>query len=263
MTTRRHAPPPTRFGSPVAAQAKPGQAGSTSHAHAPPATRYGPTPAPIQQKTATSPVRPTHGVPSTRFGPIQARATSLPAVVQPCCWPFSLCCGGSATVEDEDEIVIHKAYDEDDDETPNFDALLPKLPKPTPQAAVTAAVKNRSNIEVTLWRGTSGEAAVAMRTYGSAGRAAADPQTEPPLREQARQQVGKGGRLPEFTTNTGIAEGFSLGHWLVIVKINTRYLAKGSGSEDGWIAQPSAPAKIVTMVDRTGGKPEKPGANAS
>lgn len=75
--------------------------------------------------------------------------------------------------------------------------------------------------------------------------------------------MGHGGQLPEFTTNAGVAEGFSFQNVLVVVYIAAKYLSKGSSSEEGWIANPKAPLTVVDVVDRTRGRSSGRRGNAS
>nr|WP_232838464.1 DUF4765 family protein [Streptomyces geranii] len=112
-------------------------------------------------------------------------------------------------------------------------------------------VAEGSDDGVYLWRGTSVGTANTMARKGSAGGRTADASVAAPSSASSRSQVGHGGQLPEFTTNTGVAEGFSFRNALVVVYIAAKYLSKGSSSEEGWIASPKAPLIVVDMVDRT------------
>ncbi|WP_406131401.1 DUF4765 family protein [Streptomyces sp. NBC_00989] len=139
-------------------------------------------------------------------------------------------------------------YDSDDD---NFDTLIKDLTLPTDYATVASMVAEGSEHGVYLWRGTNLATANSMASKGSAGGRTADPRVSAPSSASSRSQVGHGGQLPEFTTSTGVAEGFSFRNALVVVYVAAKYLSKGSSSEDGWIADPKAPLTVVDIVDRT------------
>ncbi|MFJ4696085.1 DUF4765 family protein [Streptomyces sp. NPDC088766] len=139
-------------------------------------------------------------------------------------------------------------YDSDDD---NFDTLIGNLTPPTDYATVASMVEEGSEHGVYLWRGTGLATASKMASKGSAGGRTPDPSVGAPSSASSRSQVGHGGQLPEFTTHTGVAEGFSFRNALVVVYIAAKYLSKGSSSEEGWIANPKAPLIVVDIVDRT------------
>ncbi|MGV9271075.1 DUF4765 family protein [Kitasatospora sp. NPDC003701] len=152
-------------------------------------------------------------------------------------------------------------YDSDSDD---FDeAYRGKLPKPTAQSEVAKAVASGSDRTVTLWRGTRLDIAESMARNGSVSGDPASATTARPSGATAAQQVGKGGVLPEFTTDPGVAEGFSHKNALVVIEVSAKYLARGSGSESGWVAGRTAPAKVKVIVDRTGGSGGGSGPNAS
>ncbi|MED7952283.1 DUF4765 family protein [Streptomyces sp. BE20] len=152
-------------------------------------------------------------------------------------------------------------YDSDSDD---FDeAYRGRIPKPTSQSEVAKAVASGADRTVILWRGTGLKAAESMAKQGSASGDPASAATARPSAATAAQQVGKGGVLPEFTTDPGVAEGFSHKNALVVIEISAKYLAKGSSSESGWVAARTAPAKVRVIVDRTGGAGGSGGPNAS
>ncbi|MEV5534383.1 eCIS core domain-containing protein [Streptomyces prunicolor] len=152
-------------------------------------------------------------------------------------------------------------YDSDDD---NFDTLISQLTPPTDYSTVASMVAEGSEHGVYLWRGTSLATANSMASRGSAGGRTADPSVSAPSSASSRSQVGHGGQLPEFTTGTGVAEGFSFRNALVVVYVAAKYLSKGSSSEEGWIADPKAPLTVVDIVDRTRQQGSgRRGANAS
>ncbi|MGW2541115.1 DUF4765 family protein [Kitasatospora sp. NPDC001574] len=152
-------------------------------------------------------------------------------------------------------------YDSDSDD---FDeAYRSRIPKPTSQSEVAKAVASGADRTVVLWRGTGLKTAESMAKQGSVSGDPASAATARPSAATAAQQVGKGGVLPEFTTDPGVAEGFSHKNALVVVEISAKYLAKGSSSESGWVAGRTAPAKVRVIVDRTGGSGGTGGPNAS
>ncbi|MBQ0985974.1 DUF4765 family protein [Streptomyces sp. F63] len=152
-------------------------------------------------------------------------------------------------------------YDSDDD---NFSTRFEsQLPQPTPESTVASLVEQQSDQQVILWRGTSLARAEAMEANGSAGGGSASASTTAPDRAASQSQIGYGGQLPEFTTRPGIAEGFSYKQALVVVSIAAKYLSRGSSSEDGWTALPSAPLTVLHLVDRTRGQQSGRTANAS
>lgn len=116
--------------------------------------------------------------------------------------------------------------------------------------------------EYILYRGTSSRGVINMLNNNSAGDKI-DVETSPPSIAEVKKQVGKGAFLPEFTTNSSVFDGFSRGHYGVVVKIKQRYLTAGSRNESGFVVNKSAPVKILQVYDRTFGQPEVFGPNAS
>lgn len=116
--------------------------------------------------------------------------------------------------------------------------------------------------EYILYRGTSSHGVINMLNNNSAGEKV-DAGTLRPSLEEVKKQVGKGAFLPEFTTDSSVFDGFSRGHYGVVVKIKQRYLTVGSRNESGFVVKKSAPIKILQVYDRTFGKPEVFGPNAS
>ncbi|MFH8463777.1 DUF4765 family protein [Streptomyces sp. NPDC017991] len=151
-------------------------------------------------------------------------------------------------------------YDSDED---NFDTVAQNLTYPTSYSTVASMVEQQSESGVYLWRGTTASKANQMMSKGSAGGRTADSSVAAPDHESSQSQVGHGGQLPEFTTNPGVAEGFSYKNVLVVVYIAAKYLSKGSTSEEGWIANPKAPLTVVDVVDRTRGRSPRRHGNAS
>lgn len=116
--------------------------------------------------------------------------------------------------------------------------------------------------EYILYRGTSSRGVINMLNNSSAG-AKIDVETPPPSREDVKKQVGKGAFLPEFTTDSSVFDGFSRGHYGVVVKIKQRYLTAGSKNESGFVVNKSAPVTVLQVYDRTFGRDEVFGPNAS
>jgi hypothetical protein len=150
-------------------------------------------------------------------------------------------------------------YDSDEDD---FDDQVGSLPKPTDTATVKGLVRNRAEQDVVLWRGASPSMAQAIISNQSAGGATANADTTAVGEDTRKAQIGFGGMAPEFTSNPEL-QGFSRDNWLVVVRINTKFLAQGSGSEDGWIAPHDAPLEVLAAVDRTRNKAPNAKPNAS
>jgi hypothetical protein len=158
-------------------------------------------------------------------------------------------------------------YMDDDDPTSlvddNFDETIKgQLTPQTADSDVEAAVTAGTNIDVVLWRSTTAASVAAIQAAGSAGGAAAEDDVAAPGHDVQQDQIAVGGVTPEYTASNEVT-GFSWRHWLVVVRINTRYLARGSGSESGWICSPAAPVEVLDTVDRTMGLPEPAGLGAA
>ena len=145
----------------------------------------------------------------------------------------------------------------------NFDEIKVKLNQPTSDDEVEAAVEGNENTDVILWRGTSGSRSKTIVSAGSAGGAQVNAAVSRPSNDVAQQQIGIGRSdgFSEFTAKTDL--GFSFQHWLVVVKINSKYLTRGSSNEEGWVCANSAPVEVLDTVDRTLGFIESMGANGS
>lgn len=157
--------------------------------------------------------------------------------------------------------------DDDDPESDliddNFDdTIKDQLTQPTADGTVEAAVTAGSNIDVILWRSTTGASVAAIQAAASAGGAAAQDDVAAPGHGAQQQQIAVGGVVPEYTASPDVT-GFSWRHWLVVVRINTRYLARGSSSESGWVCSPAAPVEVLDTVNRTLGLPEPAGLGAA
>ena len=145
----------------------------------------------------------------------------------------------------------------------NFDEeIKSKLPSPTSDEKVEDYVKTGKEEGVILWRGTSGTSVAAIKAKLSAGGSAVNAEAKRPEREIAQKQISKGGVFPEYTASSDVT-GFSFRHWLVVVKINTKYLSRGSKSESGWVCDPAAPVEVLDTVDRTCDLPEPKGSGAA
>jgi len=168
-------------------------------------------------------------------------------------------------------IKTKAVYEEDDQTKPpdddNLDSLLQgmvskkTIPPLTTDSVVEQAVNNHSNTEVVLCRGSSLAWINLVAAKGSAG-GEPDVKTSVATSEAAKQQVGKGARLPEFAAAGGNIS-WSWRRGLVIVSINSRYLTRGSRSENGWVALPTAPLAVLAAIDRTVGFEELALPNAS
>ncbi|MFJ3934607.1 MULTISPECIES: DUF4765 family protein [unclassified Streptomyces] len=141
-------------------------------------------------------------------------------------------------------------YDSDGDD---FDERYREtILQPTEQKTVAEEVAKQSERTVTLWRGTRLEVAEAMARNGSASGDTPSVNATAPRKAAIKNQVARGGSLPEFTTNVGVAAGFSNKSALVVVDIKAKYLAQGSKTEAGWVANRDAPVTVRIIVDRTG-----------
>jgi hypothetical protein len=136
------------------------------------------------------------------------------------------------------------------------DKIKGSLTSPTSEETVTAKVKDEPEAKLILWRGTTGARVSDMKTYGCASGTIKDTTVGKPSQEQCKNQIAKGGVIPEFTTSAELS-GFSFLHWVVVVEIAAKYLAKGSGSENGWVCLPKAPLVVMETVDRTLGFEEE------
>ncbi|EHU55281.1 putative T3SS effector protein EspN2-2 [Escherichia coli DEC2E] len=119
--------------------------------------------------------------------------------------------------------------------------------------------------EVTLCRGTIASQAENIVSYSTAGGGEiANPNVSPVSEDTAKLQIKSGRIEPEYTTDISVADRFSRGHYLVIVKAKVKYLTRGSISESGWIIPQNAPVEPVGLIDRTFGQSENiQQANAS
>ncbi|MDF5938681.1 DUF4765 family protein [Pseudomonas aeruginosa] len=136
-------------------------------------------------------------------------------------------------------------------------------PTPYDEALKMVITPSRGEEVVTLVRGTTKLAVEKMVGNGSAGGEPVDISVEPPSKAQVGEQVRKGGVLPEFSTDVTVGDRFSGGHYLVVVGIKAKYLRPASVTEQGFATQKSAPIKVLKVYDRTFGKPEVSGPNAS
>lgn len=117
-------------------------------------------------------------------------------------------------------------------EVDTFDDIKSKLTQPTKQTKITSIKDGTRDEDIILWRGTTNAACTKM-LMGKSVSGSSDFTVTAPTKNEAQAQVAYGAKLPEFTTQIGVAEGFSIGRFLVVVRINTRYLTKGSGTEGG------------------------------
>jgi hypothetical protein len=137
----------------------------------------------------------------------------------------------------------------------NFDtAVKPHLLEPTQIELVRNLVTQESQNEVVLWRGLQGSDVENMRSFHCAKGKQRDPSVGKPDDKDRKSQAQLGRQFPEFTTRTDLS--YSFGHWLVVVRIQAKYLTAGSTGEDGWVCDPKAPIRLVAVVDRTLGFPE-------
>ncbi|MEK9495787.1 DUF4765 family protein [Photorhabdus sp. P32] len=157
-------------------------------------------------------------------------------------------------------------YDSDGDEDgPLPDEITSGQFKTLAYRVVAKAIKEAIDPEASfiLYRGVSSKIALDMYQNSSAGGETANTNTPPPTTENARQQVGKGAYLPEFSVDEEVFNRFSRNRYGIIVKIKSKYLSLGSKSESGFVANKDAPIEVLKIYDRTFGKPEKNLPNAS
>jgi uncharacterized protein DUF4765/uncharacterized protein DUF4157 len=142
-------------------------------------------------------------------------------------------------------------YSSEDDLT----AVSRNLPRPTSYGEVREAVESGRHRNVVLYRGTSMSTIDRILTNGSAGGSAANPHATAPSTRDARHQVGHGRSLPEYTCDPTVARAFSRGGGgIVVISVDTYYLARGSASEEGWVIARNAPVTVLAVVDRTDGR---------
>ncbi|HFO8906468.1 TPA: DUF4765 family protein, partial [Escherichia coli] len=170
-------------------------------------------------------------------------------------------------------------YDEElldiTDDSPELEETLPALSQdlyPSEEENVQSLYNKFKNgdveagmTEVTLCRGTIASQAENIVSFSTAGGAEiANPNVSPISEDIAKLQIKSGRIEPEYTTDISVADRFSRGHHLVIVKTKVKYLTRGSISESGWIIPKNAPVEPVGLIDRTFGQPENiQQANAS
>ncbi|EDR6814834.1 DUF4765 family protein, partial [Salmonella enterica] len=154
-----------------------------------------------------------------------------------------------------------------EDDSPLLEDMIPSLSEdlyPTAEENVQSIYKKHQGgdaaageTEVVLCRGTIGpqsENIIKFKTAG--GVEGADSSVLPVSEETARQQVRSGRIAPEYTTELSVADRFSRGHHLIIVKVKAKYLTRGSISESGWVIPHTAPVEPVGVIDRTYGHAE-------
>lgn len=179
------------------------------------------------------------------------------------------------SIEKNDELQSGNHFtsigtEREDDDDPNSEFLddnfdeeiKPQLPQPTADGTIQNAVNKGSDRDVILWRSTTGASVAKIKANKSAGGDSANASATIPTHEAKQKQISSGGKLPEYTASSDLT-GFSWQHWLVVVKINTKYLTRGSASESGWVCNPAAPVVVLNTVDRTLGLPEKKGVGAA
>ncbi|EQB98152.1 DUF4765 family protein [Photorhabdus temperata] len=157
-------------------------------------------------------------------------------------------------------------YDSDEDEDgPLPDDIISGQLKTLEYHTVAKFIKEAIDPEASfiLYRGVSSKTAFDMYKNSSAGGEPANIDSPPPTTENARQQVGKGAYLPEFSVDESVFDRFSRNRYGVVVKIKSKYLSLGSESESGFVTNKDAPIEILKIYDRTFGKAEKSLPNAS
>ncbi|MBS0651901.1 MAG: DUF4765 family protein [Verrucomicrobia bacterium] len=97
---------------------------------------------------------------------------------------------------------------------------------------------------VILWRGCGERQLVRAALYGCFSTTPNE-EALPPSEEETKKQVGEKINLPEFTALPNVAEGFGTNKFVAAFAIETRYLSKGSPSEDGFICSYDAPVTLV------------------
>lgn len=97
---------------------------------------------------------------------------------------------------------------------------------------------------VILWRGCGERQLVRTALYGSFSTTPNE-DALPPSEEESRKQVGEKLNLPEFTALPSVAEGFGTNKFVAAFAVETRYLSKGSSSEEGFVCSYDAPVTLV------------------
>ena len=116
---------------------------------------------------------------------------------------------------------------------------------------VANAVATHADVMVTLVRGSSTQTGQSAATNSSAGGETPNPSCGCPSESNAVSQVGGSqpgipqSKLPEFTCDPDLSVKWARrGGWLM-VRINTKYLAKGDVGQQGWVCLPSAPVEAM------------------
>lgn len=97
---------------------------------------------------------------------------------------------------------------------------------------------------VILWRGCGERQLVRAALYGCFSTVPNE-EALPPSEEESKKQVGEKINLPEFTALPSVAEGFGTNKFVAAFAVETRYLSKGSSTEDGYICSNDAPVILV------------------
>jgi hypothetical protein len=139
-------------------------------------------------------------------------------------------------------------YSSEDD----FTRVSGRLPLPTPYDQVAAAVEAGQRRTVILYRGDVMSRLRQVATAGTAGGRTGNAHVGAPSQSAARQQVAYGRSSVEYTSDIVVARRFSRGErsGVIVVEINTMYLARGSVNEQGWVADDRAPVRVLDLLRR-------------
>ncbi len=115
--------------------------------------------------------------------------------------------------------------------TRSFDLPLPTAPSSSDQTVI-------------LWRGCGARQLVQVILHNSFSLTP-DQEALLPSEEEARSQVAEQTNFPEFTEYPEVAERFGTNKFVAAFAVNSRYLAKGSLAENGFICRHDAPLQLV------------------
>ncbi|HBN7440428.1 TPA: cytotoxic necrotizing factor CNF2 [Escherichia coli] len=156
--------------------------------------------------------------------------------------PYSAVPGSSLSFINDDSSLLY----------PN---ATPKLPQPTPEMEIINYVKRAGNFGervVTLMRGTTEEEAWNIARYHTAG-GSTEELNEILLGQGPQSSLG----FTEYTSNINSADAASRRHFLVVIKVQVKYINNNNVSHvNHWAIPDEAPVEVLAVVDRRFNFPE-------